>query len=211
MLEGTVANIPPQGGRKHPEQQYIQLDTTHVLFICGGTFSGLEDVIRKRLGRQQIGFGSEEHPDITPEEHGQTLAQVVPDDLVHYGMIPELVGRLPAITALEPLDEQAMVRILTEPKNAIVRQYKRLFELEDVQLDFAADALKAIARKALERDVGARALRSVVEDLMLDLMYDLPEHKESGSVYEISGEMVEGEKETSLFSTKRLEEKKESA
>ena len=208
MLEGTVANIPPQGGRKHPEQQYIQMDTSHILFICGGTFVGLEDIIKKRLGRKLIGFGSEQD-DETPAEHGSNLAQVQPDDLVQFGMIPEMIGRLPCITALEPLDEAAMVRILTEPRNALVRQYKRLFEMEETALEFTDEALGAIARKAMTRDVGARALRGVVEDLMLDVMYDLPDHKESGAVYEVTAEMVEADAGVSLFAARK--EKKQSA
>jgi ATP-dependent Clp protease ATP-binding subunit ClpX len=207
MLEGTVANIPPQGGRKHPEQQYIQMDTSQILFICGGTFSGLENIIRKRLGRQQIGFVSEDAPDVTPADHAHTLAQVQPDDLVHFGMIPEMIGRLPCLTALEPLDIKAMVQILTEPKNALVRQYRRLFELEEATLEFTEEALHAIAEKALKRDVGARALRSVVEDLMLDLMYELPEQKEADAAYEITGEMVAGEIKPSLFTAHKAEPK----
>jgi ATP-dependent Clp protease ATP-binding subunit ClpX len=210
MLEGTIANIPPQGGRKHPEQQYIQMDTTHILFICGGTFVGLDNIIRKRLGRQQIGFSSEQNPDETPREQANVLAQVQPDDLMHFGMIPEIIGRLPSIVALEPLDEDAMIRILTEPKNALVRQYKRLFEMEDTQLEFSEEALKTIAAEAMKRDVGARALRSVVEDLMLDLMFELPEKKETGAVYEITEEMAKGHTRPSLFTARKLE-KKESA
>ncbi len=174
MIEGTVANIPPQGGRKHPEQQYIQMNTEHVLFICGGTFTGLEDIIKKRLGRQLIGFASEEMQDETPAGHNTILAQVQPDDLVHYGMIPEFVGRLPCITALNELDEDAMVRILTEPRNALIKQYMRFFEIENASLEFADGALQAIATQAMKRDVGARALRSVIEELMLELMYELP-------------------------------------
>ncbi len=211
MLEGTVANIPPQGGRKHPEQQYIQLDTSQILFICGGTFVGLEDIIRKRMGRQQIGFVSEDHPDKTPEEHGHTLSQVQPDDLVHFGMIPEMIGRLPCICALEPLDEEAMIQVLTEPKNALVRQFKRLFEMEDAKLEFSDESLKAIAAEAMKRDVGARALRSVVEKLMLELMYDLPEKKETGATYEITEAMVKGEVTPTLFAAHKPEAKKESA
>ncbi len=204
MLEGTVANIPPQGGRKHPEQQYIQMDTSHILFICGGTFTGLDDVIRKRLGRQMIGFGSEDESRQTPEEETNVLTQVEPHDLVEFGMIPELIGRLPVLTALEKLDEEAMVRILTEPKNAICRQYKRFFEMEDTTLEFTEDGLLEIARKALKRDVGARALRAVVEKVMVELMYELPDHKEEGAVYEMTGEMVLGDVEPSLFSAKRV-------
>ncbi|MFP4055065.1 MAG: AAA family ATPase, partial [Phycisphaerae bacterium] len=213
MLEGTVANIPPQGGRKHPEQQYIQMDTTHILFICGGTFTGLDDIIRKRLGRQMIGFGSEDKSRENGEDIGNVLQQVEPHDLVEFGMIPELIGRLPVVTALDALDEEAMIRILTEPRNAICRQYKRFFELEETHLEFAEDGLVEIARKALSRDVGARALRAVVESVMLELMYDLPDHKEDGATYEITGELVRGDVETTLFSARKGDEekKKESA
>jgi len=209
MLEGTVANIPPQGGRKHPEQQYIQMDTTHILFLCGGTFSGLEDIIKKRLGRKLIGFASETEGKVTAAQHGELLGEVQPDDLVKYGMIPEFVGRLPCITALGPLDEDAMIRILTEPRNALVRQYQHLFELEKCRLEFTDAALHAIATKALERDVGARALRAVIEFLMLDLMYDLPEKKEEGAVYRITDAMISGEVKPSLWSARKV--KKESA
>jgi len=209
LLEGTVANIPPQGGRKHPEQQYIQLDTTHVLFIVGGTFNGLEDIIKRRLGRLLIGFASETQGEASAEEHARVLAEVQPEDLVHFGMIPELVGRLPCITSLGPLDEQAMVRILTEPRNALAKQYQRFFEMEGASLEFTPDALHAVAKKALERDTGARALRSIVEELMLDLMFELPEQKEEAAAYEISDEMVNGEIEVSLFSARKRQ--KESA
>ena len=209
MLEGTVANIPPQGGRKHPEQQYIQMDTSNILFLCGGTFDGLEEIIKKRLGKQLIGFSSEESRDETPAEHSHFLAQVQPDDLVHYGMIPELVGRLPCITALDQLDEEAMIRILTEPKNALIKQYHELFSLEDAALEFTDEALRAIARQALKRDVGARALRSVVEALMLDLMYELPEKSRDGETFAITAEMVTGEGPASLFAALRVQ--KESA
>jgi ATP-dependent Clp protease ATP-binding subunit ClpX len=215
MLEGTVANIPPQGGRKHPEQQYIQLNTQHILFICGGTFVGLEDIIRKRLGRQLIGFSSEESFAKTPADHGRVLAEVQPDDLVHFGMIPEMIGRLPSITTLEPLDVDAMVEILTRPKNALVRQHQQLFEMENCSLEFTDDALAAIAEKALSRDVGARALRSVVEELMLDIMYELPEHKSEGETYVITAEMVNGEASPNLQVSQQAQsetdQKKESA
>jgi len=209
MLEGTIANIPPQGGRKHPEQQYIQLNTSQILFICGGTFDELEDIIKKRLGRRLIGFSTEQAGEETPAEHSGTLSQVVPEDLVRYGMIPELIGRLPCITTLEDLDEQTMVRILTDPRNSLVKQYKRFFEMEETSLVFTDDALVEIARAAMNRDVGARALRSIIEDLMLDLMYELPEKKEPGATYEITAEMVAGRADATLFAARNV--KKESA
>ena len=209
MLEGTTANIPPQGGRKHPEQQYIQMDTSHILFICGGSFVGLEDIIKKRLGRQLIGFSTEDGRDATPSEHDEVLTQVQPEDLVHFGMIPELVGRLPCVRTLSQLDEGVMARILTEPRNALVRQYEQLFRMEDTYLSFTEGALRAIAAKALKRDVGARALRSVVDDLMLDMMYDLPEQKEDGATYEITEAMVDGDVAPTLFASHKV--KRESA
>jgi ATP-dependent Clp protease ATP-binding subunit ClpX len=212
MLEGTVANIPPQGGRKHPEQQYIQMDTSQILFIVGGTFVGLEDLVKRRLGRQAIGFNPEDESRTDIQKRSHTLHMVQPEDLVHFGMIPELIGRLPCITALEPLDEEAMVSILTEPKNALVRQYKRLFEMEETDLEFTDEALRAIARKAMARDVGARALRAVVEDLMIDMMYDLPDHKEAGAVYRLTKDLVEAEDgKPNLFAARKNADKKESA
>ncbi|MHC4708426.1 MAG: ATP-dependent Clp protease ATP-binding subunit ClpX, partial [Planctomycetota bacterium] len=172
MLEGTIANIPPQGGRKHPEQSYIQLDTTQILFICGGTFVGLDNIVKKRLGKKMIGFDSElGGRSDEKNEYSDIIAQVIPEDIIEYGMIPEMVGRLPVITTLSALDEDALVDILTKPKNALVRQYQRFFEMEDAQLEFTDDALRALAKKALERDTGARALRAITEELMIDLMY----------------------------------------
>ena len=194
LLEGTISNIPPQGGRKHPEQQYIQMDTTQILFICGGTFTGLEDVIKKRLGKKMIGFAAEQQPAReSSDQTAQVLHQVTPEDLVKVGMIPELVGRLPITTALDPLDEQALIRILTEPRNALMRQYGKLFEMEDAKLDFTPDGLAAIVKKALKRDTGARALRAVTEEIMLDLMYELPDKKSHGE-YLIDADVVEGKK-----------------
>jgi ATP-dependent Clp protease ATP-binding subunit ClpX len=192
MLEGTVSNIPPQGGRKHPEQQYIQMDTAQILFIVGGTFFGLSDIIRRRLGQSAIGFCNEGEPRDATEEEGEILAQVTPEDLIEYGIIPELVGRLPVITSLAPLDVESLVRILTEPKNALVKQYQRLFEYEECALEFAEDALLALAEKALERETGARALRSVMEELMLEPMYDLPD-KARGGKRIVTRAVVEGD------------------
>ncbi|MCC6239073.1 MAG: ATP-dependent Clp protease ATP-binding subunit ClpX [Phycisphaerales bacterium] len=191
MLEGTVANIPPQGGRKHPEQQYIQMDTSQILFICGGSFVGLEDIIRKRLGKRQIGFLSESSPNITARERANTLAQVQPEDLIEFGMIPEFVGRLPINATLEPLDVGVLVSILTQPKNSLVKQYQRFFRMEGSELEFTPTALQLIAERALKRDTGARALRAVCEEIMLDLMYDLPDQAQGGK-YVITPEVVQG-------------------
>ena len=206
MLEGTVANIPPQGGRKHPEQQYIQMDTTHILFICGGTFVGLDEIIRKRLGKQQIGFLSETSGRIDDQkERIKTLRQVQPEDLVEFGMIPEFVGRLPLIAPLDPLDIETLVSILTEPKNAIVRQYQRLFKMDGKDISFTQDALINIAKRAVKRDTGARGLRAVCEEIMMDIMYRLPDQP-AGSKYVIDGEVVDGTKD--LFAEPPIEKRK---
>ena len=208
MLEGTIANIPPQGGRKHPEQSYIQLDTTQILFICGGTFIGLENIIKKRLGRKMIGFDSELSGRTSSKtEYTDIIQQVIPEDIIEYGMIPEMVGRLPVITTLTALDEDALIDILTKPRNALVKQYQKFFEMEDARLEFTNDALHALAKKALERDTGARALRSIAEELMVDLMYKLPE-EQRGSKYVITSNIVEGKAD--MFTAKKAA-KKESA
>ncbi len=173
ILEGTVANVPPQGGRKHPQQECLQIDTTNVLFVCGGAFNGIEKIIEKRTGQKMLGFGA---PVKTHEEKdiGLILKEILPEDLLKFGLIPEFVGRVPVIVTLENLDEDALVKILTEPKNALTRQYQRLFEMDGVDLVVTEEALKAVAHKAIERKTGARGLRAIMEDIMLDIMFDIP-------------------------------------
>ncbi len=173
IIEGTVANLPPKGGRKHPQQEYIQIDTTNILFICGGAFVGLEDVVQRRLSEKNLGFGSEIRPK-NEKKLGQLLAEAQTEDLLKFGLIPEFVGRLPVITTLGELDEAGLIDILTKPKNALIKQYQKLFEFEKVKLKFTPGALMAIAKEAIKRKSGARGLRAILENVMLDIMYDIP-------------------------------------
>jgi ATP-dependent Clp protease ATP-binding subunit ClpX len=174
LIEGTVASVPPQGGRKHPQQEFLQVDTANILFICGGAFAGLDKVIRDRTEKSGIGFVAEVKGKDEERNIGELLLEVEPQDLIQYGLIPEFVGRLPVVATLSELDEDALVKILSEPKNAITKQYQKLFEMENVELDFRNDALHAVAKKAMERKTGARGLRTILEQVLLDTMYELP-------------------------------------
>jgi len=198
LIEGTIASVPPQGGRKHPQQEFLQVDTSNILFICGGAFAGLEKVIIDRSDKSGIGFGAEVKGESDRDNIGETLRQVEPQDLIRYGLIPEFVGRLPVVATLEELDTEALVRILTEPKNSLTKQYSKLFEMEGVDVDFREDALQAIAQKAMERKTGARGLRSILEAVLLETMFDLPS-SESVSKVVIDESVIKGDSQPMLI------------
>ncbi len=198
LIEGTIASVPPQGGRKHPQQEFLQVDTSNILFICGGAFAGLEKVIIDRSDKSGIGFGAEVKGESDRDNIGETLRQVEPEDLIRYGLIPEFVGRLPVVATLEELDTEALVRILTEPKNSLTKQYSKLFEMEGVDVDFREDALQAIAQKAMERKTGARGLRSILEAVLLETMFDLPS-SESVSKVVIDESVIKGDSQPMLI------------
>ncbi len=177
ILEGTVANVAPQGGRKHPQQEYVQIDTTNILFICGGAFEGIEDAIERRLNQKSLGFRAS-IASKRDRRAGDMMAHVLPEDLLRYGLIPEFIGRLPVVTTLRSLDHEALVSILTEPKNALIKQYAKFFEFDGVELKFTDDALQAIAEEAIKRSTGARALRTIIEQVMQDIMYEVPSQRD---------------------------------
>ena len=194
MIEGTVANVPPQGGRKHPEQHYIQLDTTNILFICGGTFVGLDKIIQKRLGRKMIGFGVSEKEQVA--EHSELMNEVCVEDIMQFGLIPEFIGRLPVLAGLSPLKEDDLVRILTEPKNSLVKQYEKFFEMEESTIEFTEEALREVARIAIRKNTGARGLRAVIEESMFEILFELPD-QDAGRKYVITPEVIR--REVSMF------------
>jgi len=209
ILEGTVASVPPQGGRKHPHQEFMQIDTTNILFICGGAFDGLEKIIQSRVGNKGIGFGAS-IVSKTDDDVNAILKHVLPQDLLRYGLIPEFVGRVPVIASLESLDEESLVRILTEPKNALVKQYQKLFELDGITLEFKEGTLELIAREAINRNTGARGLRAIIEKALLDIMYDLPT-REDVSKCIITKEVIQNKEKPILVTADQRKKKEESA